>query len=117
MLFGMVERGMGGAVMGDKGKLRTNPNISAEGLSSSGDEAMWAVVLTKELWKKGVWCVSSPLCQVAAIDKSTGMTQSLSPSSHWDASILSPRFRARLFISSLVVTKNPRIAITRAMTT
>ncbi|KAH9995025.1 SDA1-domain-containing protein [Russula vinacea] len=55
MLFGMVERGMGGTVMGDKGKLRSNPNTSAEGLSSSGDEAMWAVVLTKELWKKGVW--------------------------------------------------------------
>jgi len=58
MLFGMVERGMGGTVMGDKGKLRSNPNTSADGLSSSGDEAMWAVVLTKELWKKGVWCVS-----------------------------------------------------------
>ncbi|KAH9978317.1 protein required for actin cytoskeleton organization and cell cycle progression [Russula compacta] len=55
MLFGMVERGMGGAVMGDKGKLRSNPNASAEGLSSSRDEALWAVVLTKELWKKGVW--------------------------------------------------------------
>ncbi|KAF8475234.1 protein required for actin cytoskeleton organization and cell cycle progression [Russula ochroleuca] len=55
MLFGMVERGMDGAVMGDKGKLRSNPNTSAEGLSNSGDEAMWAVVLTKELWKKGVW--------------------------------------------------------------
>ncbi|KAI0292307.1 actin cytoskeleton organization and cell cycle progression protein [Russula brevipes] len=47
MLFGMVER--------DKGKLRSNPNTSAEGLSSSGDEAMWAVVLTKELWTKGIW--------------------------------------------------------------
>jgi protein SDA1 len=55
MLFGMVERGMGGTVMGDKGKIRSNPNTSAEGLSNSGDEAMWAVVLTKELWKKGVW--------------------------------------------------------------
>ncbi|KAH9967129.1 protein required for actin cytoskeleton organization and cell cycle progression [Russula dissimulans] len=55
MLFGMVERGMGGPVMGDKGKLRSNPNPSAAGSSSSGDEAMWAVVLTKELWKKGIW--------------------------------------------------------------
>jgi protein SDA1 len=55
MLFGMIERGMGGTVMGDKGKVRSNPNTNAEGLSSSGDEAMWAVVLTKELWKKGVW--------------------------------------------------------------
>ncbi|KAI0256010.1 SDA1-domain-containing protein [Lactifluus subvellereus] len=55
MLFGMLERGMGGTVLGDKGKLRSNPNTSAEGLSNSGDEAMWAVVLTKELWKKGIW--------------------------------------------------------------
>jgi len=116
MLFGMVERGMGGTVMGDKGKLRMNPNISAEGLSSSGDEAMWAVVLTKELWKKGVWCVSSAPCQVAAIDKSIGMTQSVSPSSHWGASILSPRSRVRLCTSSLVGTKDQRIAITRATT-
>lgn len=55
--------------MGDKGKLRSNPNASAEGLSNSGDEAMWAVVLTKELWKKGVWCVSSASHLVVAIDR------------------------------------------------
>ena len=47
MLFGMVERGMDGVVAGDKGKSRAQPG--------SGDEAMWAVVLTKELWRKGVW--------------------------------------------------------------
>jgi protein SDA1 len=62
MLFGMVERGMGGIVMGDKGKLRSNPNTSGDGLSNNGDEAMWAVVMTKELWKKGVWSV--PLAPV-----------------------------------------------------
>ncbi len=55
MIFDVVQRRMGGIVMGDKGKLRSNPNTSAEGLSNSGDEAMWIVVLTKELWKKGVW--------------------------------------------------------------
>jgi hypothetical protein len=38
MLFGMVERGMGGAVIGGKGKLRSNTNTSVEGLSDSGDE-------------------------------------------------------------------------------
>ncbi|KAI9440476.1 protein required for actin cytoskeleton organization and cell cycle progression [Lactarius indigo] len=53
MLFGMIERGMGGTVLGDKGKLRNNSG--AERSSDSGDEAMWAVVLTRELWKKGVW--------------------------------------------------------------
>jgi protein SDA1 len=55
--------------MGDKGKLRSNPNASAEGLSNSGDEAMWAVVLTKELWRKGVWCVSSASRLVVVIDR------------------------------------------------
>ncbi|KAF8273098.1 protein required for actin cytoskeleton organization and cell cycle progression [Lactarius quietus] len=55
MLFGMIERGMGGTVLGDKGKVRGNLNLGAERSSDSGGEAMWAVVLTKELWKKGVW--------------------------------------------------------------
>ena len=55
--------------MGDKGKLRSNPNASAAGLSNSADEAMWAVVLTKELWKKGVWCVSSASRLVVVIDR------------------------------------------------
>src|SRR5260370_1668804 len=57
MLFGMIERGMGGTMLGDKGKLRGNLNSGTERSSDSGDEAMWAVVLTKELWKKGVWFV------------------------------------------------------------
>jgi protein SDA1 len=69
MLFGMVERGVGGTVMGDKGKLRSNPNTNAEGPSNSADEAMWAVVLTKELWKKGVWYVPSAPHPVVVIDK------------------------------------------------
>ncbi|KAI0028454.1 protein required for actin cytoskeleton organization and cell cycle progression [Vararia minispora EC-137] len=55
MLFGMVERGMDGTVTGDKGKLRIQPKHTPEGLTNSGDEAMWAVVMTKELWKKGIW--------------------------------------------------------------
>ena len=54
MLFGMVERGMDAEVQGDKGKLR---NKAADGARLSGEEAMWAVTLTKELWKKGIWYV------------------------------------------------------------
>ncbi|RPD65802.1 actin cytoskeleton organization and cell cycle progression protein [Lentinus tigrinus ALCF2SS1-7] len=50
MLFGMVERGMDAEVVGDKGKLK-----AAAGSSGNGEEAMWAVVLTKELWRKGIW--------------------------------------------------------------
>ncbi|KAF7796789.1 hypothetical protein EIP86_007973 [Pleurotus ostreatoroseus] len=49
MLFGMVERGMDAEVVGDKGKAR------AQGTASAGEDAMWAVVLTKDLWKKGIW--------------------------------------------------------------
>ncbi|KAH9830989.1 SDA1-domain-containing protein [Rhodofomes roseus] len=50
MLFGMVERGMDQEVVGDKGKLR-----AAAGPAQNGGDAMWAIVLTKELWRKGIW--------------------------------------------------------------
>ncbi|WVR07695.1 hypothetical protein IAU60_004737 [Kwoniella sp. DSM 27419] len=46
LLFGMVESGMGGLVTGDKGKGKGK---------EKGGEAMWAVMMVKELWKKGVW--------------------------------------------------------------
>lgn len=54
MLFGMVERGMDAEVVGNKGKLRA----TAGPANQDGGEAMWAVVLTKELWKKGIWYVN-----------------------------------------------------------
>ncbi|EPQ58529.1 SDA1-domain-containing protein [Gloeophyllum trabeum ATCC 11539] len=61
MLFGMVEKGMEAEVVGDKGKAKA-VKPSSDGLGNNGDEAMWAVVLTTELWKKGIWndsnCVS-----------------------------------------------------------
>ena len=62
MLFGMVERGMDAEVVGDKGKLRAAAGRSGSG---KGEEAMWAVVLTKELWRKAIWCVDLSLrsCQ------------------------------------------------------
>ncbi|EJU05990.1 SDA1-domain-containing protein [Dacryopinax primogenitus] len=52
MLFGMLERGMGAEMIGDKGKLRERLN---EAPRRSTDEAVWAIALTKELWKRGVW--------------------------------------------------------------
>lgn len=58
MLFGMVDRGMDGEVQGEKGKLRAGKSKFVEGVDASvkhGDEALWAIVLAKELWKKGVW--------------------------------------------------------------
>ncbi|KAF7304623.1 Protein SDA1 [Mycena kentingensis (nom. inval.)] len=55
MLFGMVERGMDGEVLGDKGKLRESSGPTSDKIAHNGEEAMWAVILTKELWRKGVW--------------------------------------------------------------
>lgn len=55
MLFSMVERGMEGEVVGDKGKLRASAGPTTDRTAHNGEEAMWAVILTKELWKKGIW--------------------------------------------------------------
>lgn len=46
----MVDRGMAGEVVGDKGGLSKNKDASTK-----GGEAMWAVTFIKELWKKGIW--------------------------------------------------------------
>lgn len=46
---------MDGEVLGDKGKLRAGTTAVDGSAKQSADEAMWAVVLAKELWKKGVW--------------------------------------------------------------
>jgi protein SDA1 len=53
ILFGMVESGKDMEAVGDKGKTR-----ATNGLASRGDEAAWAIILTNELWKKGIWYVS-----------------------------------------------------------
>jgi len=55
MLFGMVERGMDSEVAGDKGKARASGGSTNYGMVNNGEEAMWAVILTKELWRKGIW--------------------------------------------------------------
>lgn len=60
MLFAMIERGMDADVLGDKGKLRATPAAGA-----NGEDAMWAVILTKELWRKGVWTDAKTVSIVA----------------------------------------------------
>lgn len=55
MLFGMVERGMEAEMQGDKGKLRATSGPTSDRTANNGEEAMWAVILTKELWRKGIW--------------------------------------------------------------
>lgn len=53
MLFAMIERGMEGELTGDKGKARAG--AAGDASRQQGSEAMWAVILTKELWRKGIW--------------------------------------------------------------
>ncbi|KAL5531528.1 hypothetical protein ACEPAG_4405 [Sanghuangporus baumii] len=52
MLFRMIEQGADMDPVFDKGK---KPVRSADVSHHSGDEALWAVFLTKDLWKKGIW--------------------------------------------------------------
>jgi protein SDA1 len=62
MLFGMVERGMESEMVGDKGKARASSRLATDGNMHNGEEAMWAVILTKELWRNGVWYGTSYIC-------------------------------------------------------
>lgn len=62
MLFSMVERGMEGDVVGDKCKPRAVDGPITDRTARNGEEAMWAVILTKELWRKGTWSATSILC-------------------------------------------------------
>ncbi|KAG9220635.1 hypothetical protein CCMSSC00406_0003734 [Pleurotus cornucopiae] len=66
MLFGMVERGMDGEVQGDKGKLRANNSgPTSDKAAHGGEDAIWAIILTKELWRKGVWTDAKPVSIIA----------------------------------------------------
>ncbi|KAG5220584.1 Severe Depolymerization of Actin [Salix suchowensis] len=66
MSFGMVERGMDGEVQGDKGKLRANNSgPTSDKAAHGGEDAIWAIILTKELWRKGVWTDTKPVSIIA----------------------------------------------------
>jgi protein SDA1 len=58
MLFGMIECGMDGEVLANKGKARSASGPTTDSTAHNAVEAMWAVVLTKELWRKGIWFVN-----------------------------------------------------------
>ncbi|KAF5372978.1 hypothetical protein D9758_001786 [Tetrapyrgos nigripes] len=62
MLFNMVEKGLEDQNFGDKGKSREQLSDNA---GAKGENAMWAVILTKQLWKKGVWSDVKPVSIVA----------------------------------------------------
>ena len=52
MLFRMVEQGADMDFVFDKGK---KPMRGGDITHHAGDDALWAIFLTKDLWRKGVW--------------------------------------------------------------
>ncbi|EGN92016.1 hypothetical protein SERLA73DRAFT_191723 [Serpula lacrymans var. lacrymans S7.3] len=65
LLFGMVEQGLDGETIGNKAKQHTNVTPSADRTTNTGESAMWAVILTKELWRKGIWSDAKSVAIVA----------------------------------------------------
>ncbi|KAE9406981.1 SDA1-domain-containing protein [Gymnopus androsaceus JB14] len=70
MLFGMVENGLDDVSnFGNKGKQKeVNNGVnfgSSDRTAGRGEDAMWAVILTKELWRKGIWNDVKPVSIVA----------------------------------------------------
>ncbi|KAF8644117.1 hypothetical protein AX16_008646 [Volvariella volvacea WC 439] len=63
MLFTMVDQGMGGPILGGKAKakLPATPDISKH----TGNEAMWAIIISKELWKKRIWTDAKTVAIIA----------------------------------------------------
>jgi len=90
---------MGIDFVGDKGKAKA---ASDSTLGLAGQDAMWAVVLTKELWQKSIWLVllvSTPFCP----NSLEGMMQNLSQSWLWPAFTQSLRCKVPRYISSWVL--------------
>ncbi|KAF5391882.1 hypothetical protein D9757_001638 [Collybiopsis confluens] len=71
MLFGMVESGLEDvSTFGNKGKQKDVGNGSVhfgttDKTAGRGEDAIWAVILTKELWRKGIWSDVKPVSIVA----------------------------------------------------
>ena len=73
MMFGMVERGLEDQNFGDKGKAK---ELASDGKGTGhGEDAMWAVILTKELWRKGIWYVHIRLVTSMELTEELGTTQ------------------------------------------
>lgn len=92
MLFSMVERGANGEVIGDKGKFKAT-NATHDAKPFDGEEALWAIILTKELWKKSIWFVAFFFLKKKryVTDQNAGMTQKQCQSCHWVVFTLSPK--------------------------
>ncbi|KAF8635116.1 hypothetical protein AX17_004028 [Amanita inopinata Kibby_2008] len=59
MFFGMVERGMEEYTAGDKGKLQLDRR------SDDINEALWAIIVAKDLWKRGTWTDAKTVAIIA----------------------------------------------------
>lgn len=68
MLFVMVERGLDNRVARNKGKAFAHQTNDDE------DEAMWAIILAKELWKKNVWYAFLALIKSVILTMKPGWT-------------------------------------------
>lgn len=90
---------MSGEVLGDKGKVRIVGPTSDTKLHD-GEEAMWAIILTKELWKKGTWSVAYHHSFWFAVDFSLGLMPKLCRLYLSDVSTLQQKCKMLLFISS-----------------
>lgn len=53
MLFRMVEQGIE-----DKGSVPLNMKKTESVSDRSHEDALWAIVMARDLWKRGVWCVA-----------------------------------------------------------
>jgi protein SDA1 len=100
MLFSMVERGMEDDIMGEKGGPRISQGSTTDRAARNGEEAMWAVILTKELWRKGTWSAAFILHICPNLFFHVGPMRKRSPFWHSGSSTLWLKCRVHQFISS-----------------
>ena len=91
MLFVMVERGMDNRVTRNKGKALAHQTNDDE------DEAMWAVILAKEFWKKNVWYASLALIKSIIPTMKLGWTPRQLLLWPWDVLTQMPKCRVLPF--------------------
>lgn len=114
MLFRMVEQGADMDVVFDKGK---KPVRVGDTSHHAGEDALWAVFLTKDLWKKGIWYVLE--CTVSFIQSDSffliGMTLDLYLSSPWAVFTLLSKYKMPHYTSFLIRKMRMKVVMKRKM--
>ena len=113
MLFRMVEQGADMDVVFDKGK---KPVRAGDVSHHAGEDALWAVFMTKDLWKKGIWYVisSDDHSDIEILNLNPlGLTLSLCLSSLLAVYTPLRKFKALLYIFSWM--KRKKFPVTRKM--